>query len=106
MKVILTMTMLFLGSYLLVREDISLGQFLASEILIISLVSAVGKLVISVESVYDAGIALEKLGSVTDAPLELRTAHNDKTDIIKEAPMVTLTVTVVKLLWKLLPVRK
>lgn len=90
MKVILTMTMLFLGSYLLVREDISLGQFLASEILIISLVGAVGKLVISVESVYDAGIALEKLGSVTDAPLELRTAHTDKTDIIKEAPIVTL----------------
>lgn len=90
MKVILTMTMLFLGSFLLVREDISLGQFLASEILIISLVNAVGKLVISVESVYDAGIALEKLGSVTDAPMEVRTAHTTKTDIIKEAPTVTL----------------
>jgi ABC-type bacteriocin/lantibiotic exporter with double-glycine peptidase domain len=90
MKVILTMTMLFLGSFLLVREDISLGQFLASEILIISLVDAVGKLVISVESVYDAGIALEKLGSVTDAPMEIRTAHTTKTDIIKEAPSVTL----------------
>ncbi|MEY4002244.1 MAG: hypothetical protein RIT07_286 [Bacteroidota bacterium] len=90
MKVILTMTMLFLGSFLLVREDISLGQFLASEILIISLVNAVGKLVISVESVYDAGIALEKLGSVTDAPMEVRTSHTTKTDIIKEAPTVTL----------------
>jgi ABC-type bacteriocin/lantibiotic exporter with double-glycine peptidase domain len=90
MKVILTMTMLFLGSFLLVRENISLGQFLASEILIISLVNAVGKLVISVESVYDAGIALEKLGSVTDAPMEVRTAHTTKTDIIKEAPTVTL----------------
>lgn len=90
MKVILTMAMLFLGSFLLVREDISLGQFLASEILIISLVDAVGKLVISVESVYDAGIALEKLGAVTDADIEARTAHTPKTDIISTAPSVTL----------------
>ena len=90
MKVILTMAMLFLGSFLLVREDISLGQFLASEILIISLVDAVGKLVISVESVYDAGIALEKLGSVTDADIKARTEHSPKTDIIAKAPSVTL----------------
>lgn len=90
MKVILTMAMLFLGSFLLVREDISLGQFLASEILIISLVDAVGKLVISVESVYDAGIALEKLGSVTDADIETRIEHSPKTDIIAKAPSVTL----------------
>ncbi|MFN4915019.1 MAG: hypothetical protein ACK5FT_06850 [Sphingomonadales bacterium] len=90
MKVILTMAMLFLGSFLLVREDISLGQFLASEILIISLVDAVGKLVISVESVYDAGIALEKLGSVTDVSIDDRTEHTPKTDIISEAPSVTL----------------
>jgi ABC-type bacteriocin/lantibiotic exporter with double-glycine peptidase domain len=90
LKVILTMAMLFLGSFLLVREDISLGQFLASEILIISLVDAVGKLVISVESLYDAGIALEKLGSVTDADIEAQTQDSAKTDIISTAPSVTL----------------
>lgn len=90
MKVVLTMAMLFLGSFLLVREDISLGQFLASEILIISLVDAVGKLVISVESVYDAGIALEKLGSVTDAIIDERVEHAAHTDIAAEPPIVTL----------------
>lgn len=84
------MAMLFLGSFLLVREDISLGQFLASEILIISLVDAVGKLVISVESVYDAGIALEKLGSVTDAIIDERVEHAAHTDIAAEPPIVTL----------------
>ncbi|MEK0421652.1 MAG: ABC transporter ATP-binding protein [Bacteroidetes bacterium] len=90
MKVVLTMAMLFLGSFLLVRQDISLGQFLASEILIISLVDAVGKLVISVESVYDAGIAMEKLGSVTDAVLDERVEHTSYTSIPAEPPSVTL----------------
>jgi len=90
MKVILTMAMLFLGSFLLVREDISLGQFLASEILIISLVDSVGKLVISVESIYDAGIALEKLGSVTDAIVDERVEHAAHTNIPEEPPSVNL----------------
>jgi ABC-type bacteriocin/lantibiotic exporter with double-glycine peptidase domain len=70
MKVLLTAVMLVIGSMLLVAQDISLGQFLAAEILIISMVEAVEKLVISVESIYDAGIALEKLGAVTDAGLD------------------------------------
>jgi ABC-type bacteriocin/lantibiotic exporter with double-glycine peptidase domain len=90
MKVVLTMAMLFLGSFLLVREDISLGQFLASEILIISLVDAVGKLVISVEAVYDAGIALEKLGAVTDATLDTKEDQISLNETTAEAPSVTL----------------
>lgn len=65
-KVTLTLSMLILGSTLLVNQDISLGQFLAAEILIISLTDAVERLVVTVENVYDSGIALEKLGSVTD----------------------------------------
>jgi ATP-binding cassette subfamily B protein len=90
-KVVLTMAMLFLGSFLLVREDISLGQFLASEILIISLVDSVGKLVISVESLYDAGIALEKLGSVTDATLDDDLSLSTLTNVDASAPEVTIT---------------
>ena len=90
-KVVLTMAMLFLGSFLLVREDISLGQFLASEILIISLVDSVGKLVISVESLYDAGLALEKLGSVTDATLDDDLSLSTLTNVDASAPEVTIT---------------
>lgn len=70
MKVMLTAVMLVIGSLLLVAQDISLGQFLAAEILIISMVDAVEKLVVSVESIYDSGIALEKLGAVTDAGID------------------------------------
>jgi len=58
-----------LGSYLLVNQAISLGQFLASEILIVTLLSAVEKVILTVENIYDSGIALEKLGYITDAHL-------------------------------------
>jgi len=68
-KVILTTSLIVLGSYLLVNQAISLGQFLASEILIVTLLSAVEKVILTVENIYDSGIALEKLGYITDAHL-------------------------------------
>ena len=63
-KTLLTAIMLIVGSYLLVNNQISLGQFLASEILIITLLDATEKLILSVENIYDSGTALEKLNSI------------------------------------------
>jgi ABC-type transport system involved in cytochrome bd biosynthesis fused ATPase/permease subunit len=58
--------LLFIGSFLLVGEQISLGQFIASEILIILLLDSLEKVVMSAELIYDSAIALEKIGKVTD----------------------------------------
>ena len=63
-KTILTFIMLVIGSRLLVTEEISLGQFLASEILIITLLDATEKLILTVENIYDSGIAAEKLDGI------------------------------------------
>ena len=63
-KTLLTAIMLIVGSYLLVNNQISLGQFLASEILIITLLDATEKLILSVENIYDSGTSLEKLNSI------------------------------------------
>lgn len=88
-KVVLTSALIILGSYLLVEQDISLGQFLASEILILTLLSAVEKLILTVENIYDSGIALEKLGYVTDL-----VQHHDKPEetIMKsgESPSISI----------------
>jgi len=65
-KTLLVAALLFVGSFLLVQEQISLGQFVASEILIILLLDSLEKIVVSAEHIYDAGIALEKVGKVTD----------------------------------------
>lgn len=65
-KVILTAIMLILGSYLLLENNISLGQFLASEIIIITMLEAVEKLILSVEFIYDLVVSIEKLSIVAE----------------------------------------
>jgi ABC-type bacteriocin/lantibiotic exporter with double-glycine peptidase domain len=62
--VVFTSFLLIIGSYLLVNEDISLGQFLAAEILIITLLDAVEKLILTVEDLYDCGVSMEKLNVI------------------------------------------
>lgn len=66
LKTLLVAALLFVGSFLLVSEQISLGQFVASEILIILLLDSLEKVVMSAEQIYDSAIALEKIGKVTD----------------------------------------
>ena len=64
-KVVFTAFMLIIGSYLLVEQSISLGQFLAAEILIITMLDAIEKLILTVENLYDCGIAAEKLDLIS-----------------------------------------
>ena len=89
MKVIVTAVLLLLGSWLLVNQSISLGQFLASEILIITLLSAVEKLILTVENIYDSGIALEKMGYVTDIEIP-EEQHIDSHVKITSAPEISI----------------
>jgi ABC-type bacteriocin/lantibiotic exporter with double-glycine peptidase domain len=69
-KVIVTLSLLALGGMLVMREQMNLGQFVAAEIVILLLMNAVEKIILSIESVYDVLTALEKIGFVTDLPLE------------------------------------
>ncbi len=69
-KTIITGGLLILGSLLVINQEINLGQFVASEIIILLVLSAVEKLILSMETVYDVLTGIEKLGQVTDIPLE------------------------------------
>jgi ABC-type bacteriocin/lantibiotic exporter with double-glycine peptidase domain len=69
-KVIITLSLLALGGMLVMNEQMNIGQFVAAEIVILLLMAAVEKIIFSIESVYDVLTALEKIGSVTDLPLE------------------------------------
>jgi len=62
--------MLTLGSYLLINQQLNVGEFVAAEIVIMLVIGAVEKLIISLDSAYDVITGLEKLGSVTDSPME------------------------------------
>lgn len=69
-KVLITASMLVVGGVLLVRNEINVGQFVAAEIVIITVLSAVEKLIQSLDKVYDILTSIEKLGKVLDKPLE------------------------------------
>ncbi|MDE2393237.1 MAG: ABC transporter ATP-binding protein [Cytophagales bacterium] len=69
-KISLTTLMLTLGSYLLINQQLNVGEFVAAEIVIMLVIGAVEKLITSLDSAYDVITGLEKLASVTDNPLE------------------------------------
>lgn len=80
-KVVITLSLLVLGGLLVMREQMNIGQFVAAEIVILLLMGAVEKMIFSIEGIYDVLTALEKIGYVTDLPLErtegLRVLEND-----------------------------
>ena len=69
-KVAITTTMLTVGTYLLLNQQLNIGAFIAAEIVILSVIAAVEKLIGSLDSVYDVITGLEKLASVTEISLE------------------------------------
>lgn len=69
-KVILTAAMLIIGCLLLLNQLINIGQFIAAEIVIIAIISAVEKLILSIDIVYDTLTAVEKLNKVLQTPTE------------------------------------
>ncbi|WP_339864580.1 ATP-binding cassette domain-containing protein [uncultured Algoriphagus sp.] len=73
-KVLIVASLLIAGSLLLINEQISIGQFVAAEVIILMVVNAVEKLILSLETVYDTLVATEKLGLVMDMEME---GHNE-----------------------------
>lgn len=70
-KVLITAAMLIVGSLLLVDQQLNIGQFIAAEIVILMVIGSVEKLMVNLDTVYDVLTAVEKLGKVTDKPLEV-----------------------------------
>lgn len=69
-KTAVTATLLIVGTILVSNREITLGQFVASEIIIILVLNSVERLVIYMEVVYDLLTAVDKIAQVTDLPLE------------------------------------
>ena len=75
-KAFITGLLLILGTALVIDRQITLGQFVAFEIIIVLVVNSVEKLIGSIETVFDLLTAVEKMGTVTDLPLERQTGLN------------------------------
>lgn len=69
-KVIITASMLIVGSILLVDQQINIGQFIAADIVIIMVIGSVEKLITNLDKIYDVLTAVEKLSKITDCEIE------------------------------------
>ena len=68
-KTVVTGGLLIVGTALVVGRQMSLGQFVAAELIIILITSSVDKLMSGIDTVFDMLTAVEKIGYVTDLPL-------------------------------------
>lgn len=69
-KVLVALSLLAIGGILVFEQAMNIGQFVAAEIIILLVMNAVEKLVMSIETVFDVLTSLEKVGQVTDLELE------------------------------------
>ena len=69
-KIIITMAMLVMGVVLLVNQQMNVGQFVAAEIVIITIINSVEKLIASLDKVYDTLTSIQKLSKVLDSEIE------------------------------------
>ncbi|XOV91890.1 MAG: peptidase domain-containing ABC transporter [Bacteroidota bacterium] len=69
-KAIVTGGLLIIGTMLVVNREITLGQFVASEVIIILILNSVEKIIMYMDVVYDMLTAVDKIAHVTDLPLE------------------------------------
>lgn len=69
-KTMITAALLIVGTVLVVNRQITLGQFVASELVVVTVLAGVEKLVLSLSVVYDMLTSVEKAGHVTDFPVD------------------------------------
>ncbi len=69
-KVLITAGLLAIGGFLVLSQQMNIGQFVAAELIILIVIGAVEKVVSGLESFYDMLTSLEKLGEVVDKRLE------------------------------------
>ncbi len=69
-KILIVASMLIAGTWLLLNQQINVGQFIAADIIIILIITSVEKLISSLDAVYDSLSSIEKLSKIVDSKTE------------------------------------
>ena len=69
-EVVASAVLLGLGGWLVIGQQLTLGQLVASELIMTSVVASLGKIGKKLEAWYDAMAAMDKLGHILDLELE------------------------------------
>jgi ABC-type bacteriocin/lantibiotic exporter with double-glycine peptidase domain len=75
-KIIITASLLSIGGYLVLSQEMNIGQFVAAEIIILLVIGSVEKIILGLETFYDVLTSVEKIGLVTDMNLEEESNQN------------------------------
>ena len=75
LQAVASASLLSIGGWLVLRAELTLGQLVASELIVASIVAAILKLGKHLESWYDALAAVDKLGYLVDLPIERETGE-------------------------------
>jgi len=92
-KALVTGALLIIGGLLVINQQMNIGQFVAAEIVILLMITSVEKLILGLENVYDVLTSLEKIGQITDLPLENQaglTPFSNSTDFNLELQNINL----------------
>jgi ABC-type bacteriocin/lantibiotic exporter with double-glycine peptidase domain len=88
-KTFITASVLILGATLVQTNRLLLGQFVAAEVVIVTILVGIEKLITSLATVYDVLTSVDKAGHIADFPLEprggLAPIHQPGTGIAIEA---------------------
>ena len=71
-KLLISAMMLIIGAVLLIRQQLNIGQFIAAEIVILLILSAVEKLILNLEVAYNILTGVEKLNVISDKKTEIQ----------------------------------
>ncbi len=71
-KLLISAMMLIIGAVLLINQQLNIGQFIAAEIVILLILSAVEKLILNLEVAYTILTGVEKLNVINDKKSEVQ----------------------------------
>ncbi|WP_395064084.1 peptidase domain-containing ABC transporter [Flavobacterium sp.] len=74
-KVIITLSLLLIGGFLVLNQQMNIGQFVAAEIIILLVINSVEKIIVGLETFYDVLTSVEKIGLITDLKTEETTVN-------------------------------
>ena len=69
-KALISAGLLLIGGYLVIQQQLNIGQFVAAEIIILLVINSVEKIIVGLETFYDVLTSIEKIGQVVDMEIE------------------------------------
>jgi len=77
-KMIITLGLLLIGGLLVLNQQMNIGQFVASEIIILLIMNSIDKIGFSLETIYDVVTAIEKIDEVSRKKIDRKSHVNDR----------------------------